>query len=158
MLSHLYVGGEKKFLSPSVFHILWSHRVWKFHYKAKGRSLTLHIPKPSLSKVNHHNHSVLLNSKHCFYCYSCNFDYEGKRKWDSNYADDWSWSQHNALCSWRATLGKVLGRTEYIASVFPFIYKHKRVLSGHNSSQGKLGSGYKPSSLSFSLLWLLHQA
>lgn len=53
MLSPLCVGGEKKFLFPSTFYILRCHQEWEFHYKARGMFLTLHVPKPSLSKINH---------------------------------------------------------------------------------------------------------
>ena len=60
MLSALYIGGEKRSL-PSVFHLPRSLQVWRPCCKARGKSPTARIPKPSSAKPHCPNpHSAAL--------------------------------------------------------------------------------------------------
>lgn len=139
MLSLLYIGSEKKFLSFLLFTFTDSHQVWEFHYKVQGRFLTLHIPKPCLSKVNHPTAPCIVVFKALLLMYTCDLHYKDKRKWNKN------GGQHNVLLE--SNPGQHIVEhwtTEHIASV---LHSHRHGLSGHNSSQGKLGSEYKLSSL-----------
>lgn len=60
MLSTLYIEGEKRSLSP-ISHLPRSLQVWRPCCKARGKSPTAHIPKPSSAKPRCPNpHSAVL--------------------------------------------------------------------------------------------------
>lgn len=117
MLSLLYIGSEKKFLSFLLFTFTDSHQVWEFHYKVQGRFLTLHIPKPCLSKVNHPTAPCIVVFKALLLMYTCDLHYKDKRKWNKN------GGQHNTLCSLRATQGNTLWSTEQL-NTLPQFFTH----------------------------------